>query len=186
MFPSKLLLWFKDGWNAEYISGCGPSLAIHVRGTKKTAGEYAERVVRILDERHVLWDKDGNQREWIQPFHEATKRIRPSVTDESRLTPRQLASRAERAERYRWFRTWLLWHGLPCPCNHGDITEHIAAKETADISKEDVRRAIERCAREASLLVGASRVRMPSYVLRSLGLSSSEEPSSQPSSVSRR
>lgn len=98
-FPSPLLLWLKEGYLNEYVSGLGPPLALHVKGRKsKAAAPFVERASRIFSGQHILWavERDlGNtsgsgslpvklgpngkpirhQVEWLQPFHEAVKRI---------------------------------------------------------------------------------------------------------------
>lgn len=167
-FPSRTLQWLAEGWRNEYTSGLGPPLVMHVRGTKKTAGALVQRVQRIVDDRFLLWvverdlntpgdyegrglrPKRGPDGEvlrriapdgWLLPFHEAVKRLTPRGDGHGYVGLRAL-----------WLRSYLRWRGSPCPCNHADITEHLAAE--SNVPPTEVRCGIERAAREAARTLG--------------------------------
>ena len=98
-FPSPLLIWLKEGYLDEYVSGLGPPLALHIKGRRsKAAAPFVERARRIFEGKHILWaierdlsDTSGSgslrpklgpdgkpirhQIEWLQPFHEGVKRV---------------------------------------------------------------------------------------------------------------
>lgn len=180
-FPSPELRWVKAGWEAEYVSGLGPSYVLHVRGTKRTAGALVERARRIVDGKHILWgverelntpgDYEGKGLapkkgpdgkpvrlavEWVQPFHEAVKRLQPPVQDEARLSPEQRRDFRHMRHRHYWLKQWLSWRGLPCPCNHLDIIHHLASQ--AQVTEATIKGGIERAGREVVRLIGVSRV----------------------------
>jgi hypothetical protein len=167
-FPSRTLTWLAEGFRCEYTSGLGPSFVMHVRGGKQSAGALVQRVERILDERYLLWaierdlltpgdykgrglrpkrGPDGRVLRrlapdgWLLPFHESLKR----------LTPRG-DGHGYGGLRAFWLRSYLLWHGSPCPCNHAGVVEHLAAE--SGVSATEVRCAIERAAREAARTLG--------------------------------
>lgn len=177
-FPSKTLRWLKEGWEAEYVSDLGPSYVLHVRGSRKTAGKLVVRAERILDGAHILWtvERDLNTpgdwggrglrpkrgpdgkvvrrpEEWLQPFHEGVKRLNP-------FGKRDTVDLWE-VLRLHWLGAYLRDRGNPCICGHRDIIAHLAESRLlliadADIrlSEDNVRKGIERAAREAARIIG--------------------------------
>lgn len=166
-FPSASLRWLADGGRAEYTSGLGQSYALHVRGTKKTAGALVHRVQRIVDSKHVLFviERDLNTpgdypgkglrpkrgpdgrvirhaESWAQPFHEGVKRLVPRGDGHGYA-----------GLRAHWLRTYLRWLGVVCPCNHADVVEHLA--DESDVPPQEIRAGIERAAREAARTIGS-------------------------------
>lgn len=182
MFPSKTLLYLKEGWQAEYISDLGTPYAMHVRGGRKRAGEFVPRVKRILDDEHIMWvierdlatpgdykgkglrpKKDENGRvvrtpeEWIQPYHESIKRLKPKRTN------------GWAAFRYHWLVAWLRWRHLPCLCGHKDIVHHLAVNSGQPIGI--VQAGIERAGSQAVRLIGDKVPGNPSLLRNGKGLS---------------
>lgn len=164
-FPSRTLLWLKDGWEAEFVSDLGPSYVLHVRGSRKTPGKLVHRVERIVTSSHILWavERDVNtppdykgrglrpkrgpdgkviraMKEWLQPFHEGIKRMAPRGGEHPTV-------------RYYWLISYLRWRGLPCLCGHADIVAHLSAE--AGVPERHVQGAIERAAREAARTIGS-------------------------------
>jgi len=162
-FPSRTLTWLAEGWRAEFVSDLGTSYVMHIRGTKKTAGAFVERVQRILDGSHMLWTIERDTEtpadyagkglrpkrgpdgkvirhavEWRQPFHEGVKRLSPRGAYPDR--------------RAAWLVSYMRWRGQPCPCNHADVVAHLAAE--ADVPSKEVRCGIERAARDVARTVG--------------------------------
>jgi hypothetical protein len=163
-FPSRTLLWLKEGWQAEFVSDLGPSYVLHVHSTKKASGALVHRVVRILDERHIAWlverdlntpgdyegrglrpKRDAKGRvikrmgDWLQPFHEAVKRLAPRHESHPTI-------------RFYWLTAYLRWRHLPCICNHEDIVAHLATE--ASVDRKVVEMSIERATREAARTIG--------------------------------
>lgn len=161
-FPSQEMKTLREGFLAEYTSGLGQSYAMHQRGGKKQAGEFVERVSRIINDKHVTWEFDRDPQTlqlrrrpdgkpirrktiWLQPYHEAVKRLAPSVTDEARLSERDRKERLGQRQRHSWLRDWILLSDRPCSCGHQDVIGHIAGTTP----HHEVRRALQRAAREA-------------------------------------
>lgn len=155
-------VWAMEGYHAE------KPYAIHRRGGRKRAGEFTQGMGRILDEKFVRWvrawdDETGDWRkdaeghavyipaprpsapedpdQWAMPVHEALKRLRGR-------------KRPYRIEWY-WLRETLRWRGLPCPCNHVDVIDHLAAQ--AGVSPKRVEAAVMAAARELARIVGIER-----------------------------
>lgn len=172
-FPSEVLAWVREGFQAEYVSDLGPSYVLHVRGGRKTPGKFVHRVARILDGNHILWTierdldtpgdwrgrglrpkRDGNgevirhAEEWLQPYHEAVKRLLPRGETYMSI-------------RYYWFAAYLADRGLPCLCAHRSLIDHLARTSWAfsrggatTFSEAQVKAGIERTAREVARLIG--------------------------------
>lgn len=151
-FPSPTLIWLKEGYLAEYVSGLGPPLALHVRGRRaKAAAPFVERASRIFETKHILWalerdlsDTSGSgslpvklgpggkpirhQIEWLQPYHEGVKRV-----DE----PRRAA-----------LKFWLGARGFP----DAEILQKISLSTRLPI--QQVQGMLERAGREAAAAIG--------------------------------